>query len=661
MMEAAFRIGKHIWPHRFRIGTSAVCAALATILSVICLTAAIPVLSILVQGHNLHEHVTTQIAQTEADIARRDAYLQVIPKADLDRRARTQRRQKYATQRLHRLILTRDHLLTWIPRDNASALLCIACFSGVAGILCISALFGQELLVGRSVSQIGDCLRKAGFRYMLSCDSTTLATLGPGGHQKQIVDDVQTVSRMLQTALLRLVRGPLLAVTCLVIALIINWRLAFFSAIAARTVLSAANRLNQLLVRMARRNSITGLSVDAVRADVRATFSEMRSVIAFNAGDQQQTRFDRISQQHSLSETRTADIRALTGSISRLATLAAAVVIVLPGTIMYLHQTDTLWNIQLAGGTMNGVELLTLLVMQGTVVVAVAEIFRVWSRTCESVPALERVLAHADQPARPQQPDVTGFARSLASHIRFRNVTVKNLSQTQFSPPILNRINMTVRPGDVTAIVSDCGIERNTLVDLLTRFAEPSDGSVTFDGFDISDLRSEELRSLIGLITLEPLSKGGTAAAWIRFGRSELSEESIASAAEAAGVISEFPEGLQTQLGDQEIPWSAAARLRLGIARAIADQPRILIFDLGEILSEPGMTDILQQLLPAIAASRTVLITTPLIPPSILSSLSHVVVLEQGQITSAGTADEIFPPHPVTNSLHQNQNVSRAA
>ena len=660
-METAFRISKFVWPYRFRIGTSVVCAMLIAMLSAICLTATMPVVWALIQGHNLHDHVAAQILRTEADISRRDTYLREIQKADVDRRARTQRRQKYATRRLHRLTLAREHLLPWLPRENASALLCMACICAAAGVLCVSAAFAQELLVGQSVSRIADRLRSAGFRYMLSRDSTALAAQGPAGFQQQIVDDVRIASQMLQLALIHLVRGPLLAGTCLVIALVINWRLAVFSAVVTRTVLFAANRLNHLIVRYTRKSSTAGVNVDAVRAGIRDTFSEMRSVIAFNVNKHQQARFDLISQRYSVCETRTACVTALTGSISRLATLVAAVAIVLPGTIMYLHQTDTLWNIQLAGGTMDGAELFALLVTQATVVFCVAQMFRVRSHIGESIPTLKRVLALTDEPVQTQESDVTGFARSLTSNIRFRNVTVKNSTQTQFSPPILNRINMTVRPGDVTAIVSECETERNTLVDLLSRFAEPSDGSVTFDGFDIKDLRSEDLRSLIGLVTLEPVSRDGTVSDWIQFGRSGLSQESITSAADAAGVTGEFPEGIQTQLGDLEIPWSTSARLRVAIARAIANQPRILIFDLGEILSEPGTTDVLQQLLPEIVVNRTVLISTPLIPPSILSSLSQVVVLEQGQIVSAGTPDEILSPRPVTESLQQNQNISRAA
>ena len=660
-MEAAFRISKYVWPHRFHIGASVCCAALIAVLSPICLTVTMPAVWVLFQGENLHQHVATQIHLTEADITARDTYIREIHKGDLDRRARTQTRQKYATQRLHRLTLARDHLLPWIPQENTSAMLCLACIFATAGVLCVSAAFIQELLVGQSVNRITDSLRRSSFRYMLSRDSTTLAAQGLAGFQRQIVDDIRIVARLLQLALVRLVRGPLLAGTCLVIALVINWRLAIFSAVVARTILFAANRLNHFIVRYTRKNQTSSASLDAVRARIRDTFSEMRSVIAFNANQHQQEQFDLISQQHSIAQSRTACRTALTDAISRLAVIVAAVAIVLPGTIMYLHQTDTVWNIQLAGGTMNGAELFALLVMQATVVISVAEIIRVWSGISELMPTLRRILTLAGEQDQAQEPDLTGFARSLASNIGFRNVTVRNSSNTQFSPPILNRINMTVGSGDVTAIVSDCETERNTLVDLLSRFAEPCDGSVTFDGFDIRGLRSEDLRSQIGLVTLEPASGAGTVADWIRFGRADLSEEAIVSAAEVTGVTDEFPEGIQTPAGDTEIPWPVSSRLRVAIARAIAGRPRILIIDLGAILSEPGTADVLQQLLPEIVLNRTVLISTPLIPPSILSSLSQVVVLEQGQIASLGTPAEFLALRPVTPSLPQTQNISRAA
>src|SRR5262249_44832963 len=146
----------------------------------------------------------------------------------------------------------------------------------------------------------------------------------------------------------------------------------------------------------------------------------------------------------------------------------------------------------------------------------------------------------------------------------------------------LDGVNLTVEAGQTVAVVGHTGSGKSTLVSLVPRLIDPTEGSVRLDGIDLRDLDPSELRRHIGFVPQETFLFSATIANNIAFGVESATEEQIRHAAELAGLAADiegFPNGYQTMVGERGITLSGGQKQRTAIARALLRDPRILILD----------------------------------------------------------------------------------
>ncbi len=209
--------------------------------------------------------------------------------------------------------------------------------------------------------------------------------------------------------------------------------------------------------------------------------------------------------------------------------------------------------------------------------------------------------------------------------------------------PVLQDINLTVKKGEVVALVGPSGAGKTTLVNLLPRFYEVSRGAITIDGLDIRDVTLRSLRGQIGVVTQQTFLFNDTVRANIAYGRPGAPEEEIIQAAQAAFAwefIQQLPMGLDTIIGEQGVMLSGGERQRLAIARAILKDPPILILDEATSALDSEAEKEVQRALDNLIVGRTTLIIAHRL--STVRHADRIVVLEDGRIVESGRHEDLL-------------------
>jgi ATP-binding cassette subfamily B protein len=203
---------------------------------------------------------------------------------------------------------------------------------------------------------------------------------------------------------------------------------------------------------------------------------------------------------------------------------------------------------------------------------------------------------------------------------------------------VLDGVSLMVTPGEVVAVVGPSGAGKSTLSHLLTRFYDPSSGTVRLDGRDLRSLDASWLRRQVGVVSQEPVLFATTVAENIRYGRPEATDAEVEAAARAANAhlfITRFPEGYATKVGERGVQLSGGQKQRVAIARAVLKDPRLLVLDEATSALDAESEHLVQEALDRLLEGRTTLVIAHRL--STVKNADRVVVLEQGRIVQQGT------------------------
>ncbi|HMN30096.1 MAG TPA: ABC transporter ATP-binding protein, partial [Caldilineaceae bacterium] len=229
-------------------------------------------------------------------------------------------------------------------------------------------------------------------------------------------------------------------------------------------------------------------------------------------------------------------------------------------------------------------------------------------------------------------------------------------AQYETNVPVLRRVNLVAEPGQTIAIVGPTGAGKTTLVNLLPRFYDATDGRVTIDGVDVRAVTLHSLRSQIGVVLQDTFLFSDTVLNNIRFGRPEASDEEVMAAAKLAyahDFIERLPQGYQTKLGERGAGLSQGQRQLLAIARAALANPRILILDEATSSVDTRTERQIQAALETIMAGRTSFVIAHRL--STIRNADQVLVLVQGQIVEHGRHQELLARRGFYYDLYMSQ------
>jgi ATP-binding cassette subfamily B protein len=243
-------------------------------------------------------------------------------------------------------------------------------------------------------------------------------------------------------------------------------------------------------------------------------------------------------------------------------------------------------------------------------------------------------------------------ATGATGDVAFEGVSYQYL----VAQPVLNQINLRVRPGERVAIVGPTGAGKSTLVSLVPRFYDPQGGRVTIDGVDLREFQLKSLRRQIAMVLQPPLIFPITIRENIAYGRPDASMEEVVSAARLARIhdfISRLPQGYDTMVGEQGADLSEGEKQRLTIARAILLNASILILDEPTSSVDLKTEALIMEGLHQLMAGRTTFIIAHRL--STVKQADLIVVLQDGEIVEQGTFNELVRGHGPFASLYQTQ------
>ena len=251
-----------------------------------------------------------------------------------------------------------------------------------------------------------------------------------------------------------------------------------------------------------------------------------------------------------------------------------------------------------------------------------------------------------DKPDAISLPDVTGT-------VKFEDVTFRYFGGGE---PVLKNVSFTANPGETIALLGATGSGKTTIINLLPRFYDPSEGKITIDGHDLRDVKLESLRSQIGIVLQETTLFSGTIRENIAFGKPDASQAEIevaAKAAQAHDFIMSFPDGYNTHVGERGTTLSGGQKQRVAIARALLLNPRILILDDSTSSVDLNTEAQLQKALEVLMKGRTSFVIAQRI--STVMNADKILVLDKGEIVAEGKHNELMEDSAIYAEIYNSQ------
>ncbi|MBF0385723.1 MAG: ABC transporter ATP-binding protein [Candidatus Omnitrophica bacterium] len=273
--------------------------------------------------------------------------------------------------------------------------------------------------------------------------------------------------------------------------------------------------------------------------------------------------------------------------------------------------------------------------------------------TQQALAANDRIYEILDAQPSVKQKAQAAELKPISNSIKILNVYFRYQKEEEH---VLKDISLEVKKGELVAIVGPTGVGKTTLVNLIPRFYDPTEGTVSIDGVDLRDVTFNSLRTQIGIVTQETILFNDTVRANICYGRRDASEAEVRQAAERAfahDFVSKMTDGYNTKIGDRGFRLSGGEKQRIAIARAILLNPPILILDEATSQLDSESEKFVQEALDKLMEGRTVVAIAHRL--STIKKASKILVLEKGKIAGIGKHDELLKTCQLYEKLYRIQ------
>lgn len=497
--------------------------------------------------------------------------------------------------------------------------------------------YGQNYLINFLGQRVIADLRLAIQQHLLYLPLRFFAESQVGEIVSRVTNDVTTLQVVLTQTPIALLRQVVTIIGGITLMALMNWQLTLLIFVIIPPIIFLAIFFGRRVERLS--TLIQDRLASAVSA-LEESISGIRVVKSFTQERYEENRFkNRIEKTFKSTMDRTR-LRAAFIPLVSLLGFAAVTIIMWVGGQFVLNQT-------LTPG-----ELVAFLIYMIMVAVPLGEFAGVYTQIREAIGAASRIFEIMETSSEPVQAEAARPLPPVKGKVVFQNVSFS------YEPDdlVLNDINLVVEPSEVIALVGPSGVGKTTMVNLIPRFFDPTEGTITIDGYPLNDVSLNSLRSQIGLVPQETFLFGGTILDNIAYGDTGSTRDEILSAAKAAyahDFIKDLPEGYETDVGERGVKLSAGQRQRIVIARALLKDPRILILDEATSALDSESEQMVQKALQILMKNRTTFVIAHRL--STIKNADRILVLKEGQIVEEGSHQVLMQQEGLYHHLWQLQ------
>ncbi|MBU3133575.1 ABC transporter ATP-binding protein/permease [Clostridium gasigenes] len=513
------------------------------------------------------------------------------------------------------------------------------------GIMVLIALISMVATVivayigAKVAADLGKNLRGQVFKKVVSFSNTELDKFSTASLITRSTNDIQQI-QILMVMLLRVVfYAPILGLGGVLKVIQTDSSMAWIIAVALIAMLSLIIVLFALA--MPKFKAVQNL-IDKVNLVTREILSGMLVIRAFSTQKHEEKRFDKANMDLTKTNLFVNRTMATMMPLMMLIMNAITILIVWSGS----HAVDS--------GTMQVGDMMafiqyTMQIIMSFLMISMVSIML--PRASVAAGRVDEVLKTGFIIEDPKE--VKYFDKNKKGIIEFKNVSFRYPNAAE---DVLSKISFTANPGKITAFIGSTGGGKSTLINLIPRFYDVTEGEILIDGVDIRNVKQHELRDKIGYVPQKGVLFSGTIESNLKYGRKNTSEKELEKAAQIAQAmefINEKEEGFNSEISQGGTNVSGGQKQRLSIARAIAKKPDIYIFD-DSFSALDFKTDVkLRKALKAETTDSTVLIVAQRI--STILHAEQIIVIDEGKIVGVGTHNELLENCEVYKQIASSQ------
>lgn len=462
-----------------------------------------------------------------------------------------------------------------------------------------------------------------------------------GDLMTRLTVDIQEVENSVVNTMTVVIREPISIIAFFVVLFTMSVKLTLFTLI----LLPLSGILIAGIAKRLKRAAQQGQeSLSFILTIIDETLSGIRVIKAFNAEPYILDKFEDQNNRYARLQRSIAYKRDLASPFSEFMGVTVVALLLYFGGTMVLNNESEL----------SAAEFITYIILFSQVLVPAKAMSAAFSNIQRGLVSGDRILQVIDTVPQVKDKPNAKVLPEFRHQIEFRDVSFGYGGNT-----VLQDINLSIEKGKTIALVGPSGGGKSTLADLIPRFYDPTAGSILIDGHDIRDYTMESVRDKIGVVTQESILFNDTIFNNIAFNKTDATEEEVIAAAKIANAhefIIKTPDGYQTSIGDRGSRLSGGQRQRLSIARAILQNPPILILDEATSALDTESEKLVQEALTNLMQNRTSVVIAHRL--STIQHADEIVVLQHGQIVERGTHEDLLQHGGLYAKLTQMQLVS---
>lgn len=481
-------------------------------------------------------------------------------------------------------------------------------------------------------------IRNQMYRKIVDLNLGFFHTQKKGDILSRMTSDVVEVENSIMSSIELLSKNPVMIIVYIAIMLILSWKLTLFVLMVLPVAGFIMGKVGKSLKK---KSLVSQQQTGQLISQIEETLGGLRVVKAFNAEKAVSKRFGEMNDMLRDTINKVNRRYMLAHPMSEFLGTTTIAIVLGFGGMLILEDNSSL----------SAAEFIYYLVIFYSIINPAKDLSKAMYSIEKGMASLERIDAvlSAENPlkevknAEPLKPFSKG--------IEYNNVWFKYADEW-----ILKGVDLKIEKGKTVALVGQSGSGKSTMVDLLPRFYDVNDGSITVDGVDVRNLTLFDLRSLMGNVNQEAILFNDTIFNNITFGVENATQEQVEAAARIANAhdfIMETEDGYQTNIGDRGGRLSGGQRQRISIARAILKNPAILILDEATSALDTESEKLVQEALENLMKNRTTIVIAHRL--STIKNADEICVMHEGQIVERGKHDELLAMNGYYKKLHQMQ------